>query len=61
MINLTIRDSERVEIKEEKKKIRWDLIIIAGSMYMLTKVVIVHEAELIKLRKVIEEMKSKGE
>lgn len=61
MINLTINGSEKVEIKETKKKFRWDLVLTALSIYTLTKISLKHEVEITELKKVIEEMKSKGE
>lgn len=64
MINLMIKDGNKIEIKEEnknEKKYRIALILAFVSIYTLTKITAKHEIEISNLKKVIEEMQSKGE
>lgn len=64
MVNLIIKDGSKVSIIEENKnnnKKRLATIMTIGTIYILVKIAAKHEVEIANLKKVIEEMKSKGE
>lgn len=64
MINLIIKDGSKVSIIEENKKDnkrRLATVMAVGAIYILFRTAARHELEIANLKKVIEEMKSKGE
>lgn len=63
MITLTIKDNDKVTIIDDynKKKYRWGMIAMAVGFIILTKLYTDHDEEITELKKVIKEMKSKGE
>lgn len=57
-------DEKTIKITEEnneKKKRYIEIFLVGTAIYMLMKITANHEMEITKLKKVIEEMKSKGE
>lgn len=63
MINIIIEDGKQNNVKKKNKKRKHciELLMISTVLYVLTKLSIDHEREITELKKVIEEMKSKGE
>ena len=66
MINLIIEDGKenekaRFKIKRRDRKYRFEMFMAAMGTYLLIKTVMRHEKDIVSIKKVIEEMKSKGE
>ena len=57
MIKITFGD----DIKTKTKKSQFgEICMIIGAVYVLTKVIIRHELDITKMKKIIEEIKSEG-
>lgn len=62
MINLVFDEKNNENVKENKeKKYRVEIFMAVAAVYMLYRISAKHEREITNLKKVIEEMKSKGE
>lgn len=62
MVNLIFEEKNNENVKEKKeKKHRMEIFMVAAAIYVLYKISVKHENEITNLKKVIEEMKSKGE
>ena len=64
-MKIIIHEDEKIikitEEKKEQKKRYIELFLVGTAIYALMKITANHEMEITKLKKVIEEMKSKGE
>lgn len=66
MINLIIEDGKqtekaRIKINKRERKYRFEMFMAAMGTYLLIKTVMKHDRDIASIKKVIEEMKSKGE
>lgn len=59
MINVIIEDENKINKKQ--KKSRTDIFLLTLAVYVLYRISVNHEKEITNLKKVIKEMKSKGE
>lgn len=62
MVNLIFEEKNNEYIKEKNdKKHRIEIFMIAAAIYAIYRISVKNEREITNLKKVIEEMKSKGE
>lgn len=63
MLNLILNNKKKINKlgRKLRKNKQTELLLILIGMYVLTKMTVNHEVEITNLKKVFEEMKSKGE